>query len=49
MQRLFKTLSEKDKRCYAAIEVEKLPHGGTDYIAKFLELTTKRYVVEWKN
>ncbi|MEI6746704.1 MAG: hypothetical protein WCL34_12145 [Methylococcaceae bacterium] len=49
MQRLFKTLSEKDKRRYAAIEVEKLPNGGTDYISLCLELIQKRYDVAWKN
>ena len=41
MQRLFKTLSEKDKRRYAAIEVEKLPHGGTDYISKLFRIDPK--------
>lgn len=34
MQHLYKSLSEKDRRRYAAIEAEKLPHGGTEYIAK---------------
>jgi hypothetical protein len=32
MRRLFATLSEKDRRRYAAIEVLKLEHGGLDYI-----------------
>ena len=41
MQRLFKTLSEKDKRRYAAIEVEKLPHGGADYISKLFRIDPK--------
>ena len=41
MQRLFKTLSEKDKRRYAAIEVEKLPHGGTDYISNLFGIDPK--------
>ena len=41
MQRLFKTLSEKDKRRYAAIEAEKLPHGGTDYISKLFGIDPK--------
>ena len=31
MQRLFGTLSEKDKRRYAGIEATKLGHGGIDY------------------
>ena len=29
MQRLFERLSEKDRRCYAAIEATKFSHGGT--------------------
>lgn len=41
MQRLFKTLSEKHKRRYAAIEAEKLPHGGTDYISKLFGIDPK--------
>lgn len=41
MQRLFETLSEKDKRRYAAIEVEKLPHGGTDYISTLFRIDPK--------
>jgi len=30
MQRLFERLSEKDRRCYAAIEATKLSHGEID-------------------
>jgi hypothetical protein len=41
MQRLFETLSEKDKRRYAAIEAEKLPHGGTDYISILFRIDPK--------
>jgi hypothetical protein len=41
MQRLFVTLSEKDKRRYAAIEAEKLNHGGTDYISKLFDIDPK--------
>lgn len=33
MVNLFESLSEKDRRRYAAIEAEKLSHGGTEYIA----------------
>jgi hypothetical protein len=36
MQKLYRWLSEKDRRRYAAIEAEKLGHGGTDYIARLL-------------
>ena len=31
MQRLFATLSEKDRRRYAGIEAAELEHGGIDY------------------
>ena len=34
MRRFSGWLSEKDRRRYAAIEAEKLGHGGTEYIAK---------------
>ena len=33
MVNLFNSLSEKDRRRYAAVEAEKLGHGGTAYIA----------------
>lgn len=36
MKRFFNTLSEKDKRRYAAIEAQKLGHGGISYIAGVL-------------
>lgn len=41
MQRLFATLSEKDKRRYAGIEAEKLGHGGIDYISKLFAIDPK--------
>jgi len=41
MQRLFSTLSEKDKRRYAGIEATKLGHGGVDYISKLFEINPK--------
>jgi len=41
MQRLFKTLSEKDRRRYAAIEMAKLNHGGTEYISKLFDIDPK--------
>lgn len=41
MQRLFTTLSEKDKRRYAGIEAEKLGHGGIDYISKLFAIDPK--------
>jgi hypothetical protein len=36
MQNFYDSLSEKDKRRYAAIEVLKLPHGGQQYICNLL-------------
>ena len=36
MQRFYTTLSEKDKRRYAAVEARKLGHGGVTYIAGVL-------------
>ena len=33
MVKLYKALSEKDRRRYAAVEAEKLGHGGVQYIA----------------
>jgi hypothetical protein len=36
MKTFFNTLSEKDKRRYAAVEAQKLGHGGISYIAQVL-------------
>lgn len=33
MVKLYESLSEKDRRRYAAVEAEKLGHGGVEYIA----------------
>ena len=33
----YQSLSEKDRRRYAAIEAEKLGYGGISYIARLLE------------
>jgi hypothetical protein len=33
MRLLYESLSEKDRRRYAAVEAEKLGHGGEQYIA----------------
>jgi hypothetical protein len=41
MQRLFATLSEKDRRRYAAVEAAKLGHGGVGYIAKLFDIDPK--------
>lgn len=37
----YDSLSEKDRRRYAAIEVLKLPHGGKKYIANILGCDVK--------
>jgi len=34
MHRFYATLSEKDRRRYAAVEASKLGHGGVSYIAR---------------
>lgn len=34
MKALYDSLSEKDRRRYAAVEAEKLGHGGVQYIAE---------------
>lgn len=36
MKAFFNTLSEKDRRRYAAVEAQKLGHGGISYIADVL-------------
>lgn len=33
MVALYESLSEKDRRRYAAVEAEKLGHGGVQYVA----------------
>jgi hypothetical protein len=34
MKALYDSLSEKDRRRYAAVEAEKLGHGGVQYVAE---------------
>ena len=49
MKKYYATLSEKDRRRYAAIEALKLGHGGQSYIAELLgcsEKTVSRGLVE---
>jgi len=36
MKLFYDSLSEKDRRRYASVEVEKLDHGGVEYIAELL-------------
>jgi hypothetical protein len=37
MQALYESLSEKDRRRYAAVEAEKLGHGGVRYVAALFD------------
>jgi hypothetical protein len=37
MVALYDSLSEKDRRRYAAVEAEKLGHGGVQYVADLFE------------
>jgi hypothetical protein len=41
MKRFFNSLSEKDRRRYAAVEAGKLGHGGTEYISKLFGIDPK--------
>jgi hypothetical protein len=36
MKRFFDSLSEKDRRRYAAVEAAKLGHGGIEYVSRIL-------------
>ena len=41
MIKYYKSLSEKDRRHYAALEAIKLGRGGTNYISRVLRLDKK--------
>ena len=41
MKELFRRLSEKDRRWYAAVESDKLGHGGQQYIAELFGIDSK--------
>jgi hypothetical protein len=41
MRTFFGRLSEKDRRRYAAVEAEKLGHGGVQYIAELFGIDPK--------
>jgi hypothetical protein len=41
MKEVYRNLSEKDRRLYAAVEALKLPHGGIRYISELLECDRK--------
>jgi hypothetical protein len=40
MKRFYESLSEKDRRRYAAVEADKLGHGGMLYVAELLGCST---------
>jgi len=42
MRSLYESLSEKDRRRYAAIEAKKLMHGGIVYIATLFDCVKKQ-------
>jgi hypothetical protein len=41
MKAFYDSLSEKDRRRYAAVEAEKLGHGGVEYVASVLDCAEK--------
>ena len=41
MKEVFESLNEKDRRIYAGIEADKLPHGGISYLSKVFDCSTK--------
>jgi hypothetical protein len=41
MKAFYESLSEKDRRRYAAVEAEKLGHGGLEYIADLFDCDPK--------
>lgn len=44
MKRLYQTLSEKDRRRYAAVEAAKLEQGGMEYVSALLGCDRKTIV-----
>ena len=36
MQKFFRSLNERDRRRYAAVEAAKLGHGGIEYLSRLL-------------
>ncbi len=41
MRKFYETLSEKDRRRYAAIEAKKLGHGGISYVCRVLQCNAR--------
>jgi hypothetical protein len=52
MQLFYSNLKERDQRHYAALEAQKLPHGGQKYIQDLFDIhskTLKRAIDELNN
>ena len=45
MKIVFNRLNEKDRRRYAAAEVNKLGHGGKKYISELLNISPKTITI----
>ena len=41
MRNFFETLSEKDRRRFAAVQARQLGHGGIEYVAEVLGCSTR--------
>jgi len=41
MRAFYQSLRENDRRRYAAIEAQKLGHGGIEYLARILDIDPK--------
>ena len=41
MLRLYRSLNERDRRRYAAVEADRLGHGGLDYISRLFGCAPK--------
>ena len=41
MKRFYRSLNERDRRRYAAVEATKLGHGGIEYVARVLGCDAK--------
>ncbi len=48
MRKVYRGLDEKSRRRYAAIEAQKLGHGGIKYISEVLEISPKNISVVFK-
>ncbi|NQV26453.1 MAG: hypothetical protein HQ518_19020 [Rhodopirellula sp.] len=49
MQDLFRSLSEKDRRRFAALEALRIRYGGVSYLARLFEADVGESTTVWKN